>query len=385
MFDDAQGTVEGGFAHVKPVFPGSCEVRKTQQNIESSFAHFVKEAVVLKHISKLSLPGVIELNYIAGTDLYLKRYDYDLSNYTCHDLSEIIEITYKLLLTIYNLSQIGVTHRDIKPGNILLNERTGETVLCDFGLAYIGESKMQDGLSICVQTDGYRSPEVMLGDDLEASYDLSLVDIWSLGCTVLDLLSGLNNTKYKLFYSNKMYSYECFQNHLDELWPQIAQHIGLTGFCRILKNMLTVNPRDRPSAETLLEDPFWFSIGLKYRTVKVKLHDPIHKVNKFSTSSDDMRNHIQALSDKLELPFDVDSELRKYNLMIGGQDQDPHIRFLVSNMLQDERWIYNYYECGEESSIVPTYNINQILSFLESCQHDCFPNQGQNEYLIRIT
>ena len=45
-------------------------------------------------------------------------------------------LSYNLLLALKYLEHVGVLHRDIKPGNILINEDC-EIKLCDFGLSRV--------------------------------------------------------------------------------------------------------------------------------------------------------------------------------------------------------------------------------------------------------
>ncbi|MES0834937.1 serine/threonine-protein kinase [Nocardiopsis tropica] len=78
----------------------------------------------------------------------------------------------------------GVTHRDVKPANIMLTD-DGRTVLTDFGIANV------DGSAALTQTGVYiGSPEYMAPERFEGERALPASDLWSLGVTLYSLLEG---------------------------------------------------------------------------------------------------------------------------------------------------------------------------------------------------
>ena len=86
----------------------------------------------------------------------------------------------QILEGLVYLHSEGVIHLDIKPGNILVSN-TGEIKLADFGISKKLKSKKSND-SAC--SPWYSAPEVFESNGVLAS------DIWSLGCTVIELLSG---------------------------------------------------------------------------------------------------------------------------------------------------------------------------------------------------
>jgi serine/threonine-protein kinase len=78
----------------------------------------------------------------------------------------------------------GIIHRDLKPGNVLMDEK-GNAYLADFGIAKVIESTAQWTGSGVVGTPAYMAPE--MADPAEPT---PLVDIYALGVTLFQMLTG---------------------------------------------------------------------------------------------------------------------------------------------------------------------------------------------------
>ncbi|CAO3650488.1 unnamed protein product [Cunninghamella blakesleeana] len=82
----------------------------------------------------------------------------------------------------------NVLHRDLKPGNLLVNADC-ELKICDFGLArgYIDAKEGDTGfMTNYVATRYYRAPEIMLS----FKHYTKAIDMWSIGCIFAELLGG---------------------------------------------------------------------------------------------------------------------------------------------------------------------------------------------------
>ncbi|CCH46402.1 Mitogen-activated protein kinase SLT2/MPK1 [Wickerhamomyces ciferrii] len=95
---------------------------------------------------------------------------------------------YQILCGLKYIHSADVLHRDLKPGNLLVNADC-ELKICDFGLArgYSSIPEKNAGfLTEYVATRWYRAPEIMLSFQ---SYTKA-IDIWSVGCILAELLGS---------------------------------------------------------------------------------------------------------------------------------------------------------------------------------------------------
>ncbi|WP_416071399.1 protein kinase domain-containing protein [Streptomyces sp. ME02-8801-2C] len=79
----------------------------------------------------------------------------------------------------------GVLHRDIKPGNVLVEQRDGRVVLTDFGIAAIQDAKALTMVGMLVGSPDYMAPERVSG-----RHQGPPSDVWSLGATLCAALGG---------------------------------------------------------------------------------------------------------------------------------------------------------------------------------------------------
>ncbi len=83
--------------------------------------------------------------------------------------------------------QVGILHLDLKPGNVLIDER-GEPQVSDFGLARrVGETAEGAGDTVIAGTPAYMAPEQSRGDPSLLS---AATDVWGLGGILYAMLTG---------------------------------------------------------------------------------------------------------------------------------------------------------------------------------------------------
>lgn len=80
---------------------------------------------------------------------------------------------------------MGIVHRDIKPGNIIVNPRNNEVALTDFGIARAHDQSHLTAVGMVMGTADYLSPEQVRGEEATASSDN-----YALGIVAYELLTG---------------------------------------------------------------------------------------------------------------------------------------------------------------------------------------------------
>lgn len=125
---------------------------------------------------------VLILEYVAGGDCgeLLAQSEEPLNE------ARVARLIRQLLVAVSCCHARGIAHRDIKPQNMMLTRSAGawgcpDVKMIDFGLAAI----MQTSRDL-VGTPAYMPPEVLSGTEDYTSQ----VDMWSIGCTVVELLTG---------------------------------------------------------------------------------------------------------------------------------------------------------------------------------------------------
>src|SRR5213595_2053149 len=102
-------------------------------------------------------------------------------------IRQAAELIAKVARTVHYAHQHGILHRDIKPGNILLDAK-GEPHLTDFGLARLVETESNVTRTLEVLgTPSYMAPEQAVGNNAAIG---SVTDVYGLGAVLYQLLTG---------------------------------------------------------------------------------------------------------------------------------------------------------------------------------------------------
>ena len=135
-------------------------------------------------------------------------------------------------------------HRDMKPGNILLNSR-GEVKISDFGLS----AELDSTKEMCatfIGTHAYMSPERLGGKPYSFASD-----IWSLGITLVEC--ALGHFPYAAYTGNNYFV--LLSQILNDPAPKLPETFSQQ-FRDFILLCLCKEPEQRPSAEQLLKHEF---------------------------------------------------------------------------------------------------------------------------------
>ncbi|XP_025107921.1 serine/threonine-protein kinase Nek6-like [Pomacea canaliculata] len=132
-----------------------------------------------------------------------------------------------------------ILHRDLKPSNIYLTAK-GDIKLGDLGIARILTHPKSLATTFC-GTPCYMSPEVIQ----EKAYDAK-TDIWSLGCVLVEMA-----TEEKAFNGTSLIT--LFRVIVNQEIKPLPPEVYSPGLSELVRNMMKLNPVDRPTASEILD------------------------------------------------------------------------------------------------------------------------------------
>jgi serine/threonine protein kinase len=245
---------EGGYSIVRkavtPFCPGrtfACKIISKVHLVEND--GFERFQTSLKVLQRLVHPRIVALHEILKDPMhYFIVLEFcpggSLSSYLAEhkqiDVAEARRLFVQILEAVKFVHDQGVAHRDIKPGNILLNSEN-QAKLADFGVCAV-----LDPQGLCshgVGTPGFRSPECLSGKP----YDGRKSDMWSLGVTLFAMVVG------RLPWDTR-HDHQIIRQ-LKEKHVEIPLVYG-PWFARFIRSMLILDAKKRISAAEALDHPW---------------------------------------------------------------------------------------------------------------------------------
>jgi len=144
-------------------------------------------------------------------------------------------VTTALLETLARIHSAGVVHRDIKPGNVLV-DATGMPIVLDFGLAYgaLGDSTIVRD----VGTPAYMAPEQARGEETTARADL-----FAVGVMLYEALAGRLPHEGANLYALLFAKAHLEPTPLRDVAPRVSAAIA-----GVIDRMVARVPADRPAS-----------------------------------------------------------------------------------------------------------------------------------------
>ncbi len=161
----------------------------------ASKAHLKRFRLEAEAAARLEHPGIVPIHEVGERDgscyfsmKFVEGGQLDaVAKREAMSIRRAVELIAKVARTIHYAHEHGILHRDIKPGNILLDAK-GEPHLTDFGLARLVESDSSVTHTLDVLgTPSYMAPEQAVGNNAAIS---SVTDVYGLGAVLYQLLTG---------------------------------------------------------------------------------------------------------------------------------------------------------------------------------------------------
>lgn len=166
---------------------------KEEAYITAKLSH--RNIVTIYDIGEIPEGHFISMEFIEGENLWniiarIKKLTF----------SHILYITRGLLNALDYSHRMGITHRDIKPQNIMINME-GEIKIVDFGIAILKKYDPVKNSDLIVGTPYYISPEQIKGEEVDHR-----TDIYSTGVTLFHMVTGSVPFKGKTIYKQHLSS-----------------------------------------------------------------------------------------------------------------------------------------------------------------------------------
>jgi serine/threonine protein kinase/tetratricopeptide (TPR) repeat protein len=155
--------------------------------------------ITIHEINEYQGRSYIVMEYVEGISLKEKIEQFRLQPARPEKIRDIVILAIQICRGLEKAHQANIIHRDIKPGNILI-DHDGQAIITDFGLAKLTDLSKLTRNTSTLGTVHYMSPE-----NIEAQEVDCRSDIWSFGVVMYEMITGQvpfrENYLQALFYS----------------------------------------------------------------------------------------------------------------------------------------------------------------------------------------
>ena len=179
--------------------------------------------------------------------------------------SLVSSLTRQTLCGLAYLHESGVLHRDLKADNILLTV-DGICKISDFGISKKTDNIYGNDITNSMQGSVFwMAPEVVRSQGMGYS---AKVDIWSLGCVVLEMFAGRRPWSKEEAIGA---IYKLGSNQPPPIPDDVSGTISVAALAFML-DCFTIDPHERPIAETLLREHPFCKINNSFNFLDTDLH-----------------------------------------------------------------------------------------------------------------
>jgi serine/threonine protein kinase len=206
-----------------------------------ALARFQNEVRIARQVAHPNVCRVYDIGEVEGIPFLSMEYvDGEDLNSLLRRIGRLprdkaLEISRKLCAGLSAAHNKGVLHRDLKPGNIMIDGR-GQVLIMDFGLA--GIMGQIEGAEARNGTPGYMAPEQLSGKEVSAQSD-----VYALGVVLYEMFTGKRPfhaaTRAELVKQTEKGMPEAPRNIVKEIDPAVEN---------VILQCLSPDPRNRPSS-----------------------------------------------------------------------------------------------------------------------------------------
>ncbi|XP_062910465.1 serine/threonine-protein kinase Nek5-like isoform X2 [Mobula hypostoma] len=203
----------------------------------------------------------IVMEYCDGGDL---MHRVNMQQGVWFEEDQVLDWFVQICLGLKHIHDRKILHRDIKTQNIFLCNNGKTAKLGDFGIARMLNNTMELAHT-CIGTPYYLSPEICENQPYN-----NKTDIWSLGCVLYEL-----STLSHPFEGSNLHQLvvKICKGHYGPIHPRYTYDMRI-----LLAQLFKVNPRDRPSINSILKKPFLEKRIRKYLSPELLKEEFSHTV-----------------------------------------------------------------------------------------------------------